>query len=97
MAVVVCGYRGSLELDIVHNVKEEMVNRIGSVWDVRNVVSIKDIGIFQVGPRNNGIFPVGSRGSDVVDFRCSEVGEARAGSVSAAGEEDDVITLIGRN
>ena len=74
-----------------------MVDRIGLVWDVRDVVTIKDKGIFQVVPRYNGVFPVGSRGGDVVNFRCSEVREARAGSVSAAGEEDDVITLIGGN
>ena len=71
-----------------------MVDRIGLVWDVRDVVSIKDKGTFQVVPGYNGVFPVGGRGGDVVDFRCSEVREARAGSVSAAGEEDDFITLI---
>ena len=71
-----------------------MVDGIGLVWDVRDVVTVKDKGIIQVVPRYNGVFPVGSRGGDVVNFRCSEVREARAGSVSAAGEEDDFITLI---
>ena len=98
MAIVVCGYRGGLEFDIVHDGEKEMINRIG-LWvvrNVRNVILVEDKGVRQVGPRDDGVFPVGSGGGDVVDFRCSEVGEARTGSVCATREEDDVAILIMR-
>ena len=95
MAIVVCGYRGGLEFDIVHDGEEEMIDRIGLLV-VRNVVFVEDKGVRQVGPGDDGVFPVGSGGGGVVDFRCSEVGEARTGSVCAAGEDDDGTILIMR-
>ena len=96
MVIVVCGYRGGLGFDIVHNVEEEVVNRSG-LWVVRNVVLVEDKGVRQVGPGNDGVFPVGSGGGDIVDFSCSKVREAKTGSVYAAGEEDGGIILIMRN
>ena len=67
MAIVVCGYRGGLEFDIVHDGEEKMIDRIG-LWVVRNVVLVEDKGVRQVGPGNDGVFPVGSGGGDIVDF-----------------------------
>ena len=44
MVIVVCGYRGGLGFDIVHNVEEEVVNR-SRLWVVRNVVLVEDKGV----------------------------------------------------